>query len=186
MDGQQTHASDLAALEALAERFGIPTGTGAAAQIFREPDSLQRRWHENAARCSCSLSSALLRASPRRRTPRPCPGRRRSATCSWSCSRTRTPTSTFAPDSPAPYLSQTLPSQGAFVPEYYGVTHLSLGNYIALVSGQGSNPQTQADCQIFSDFVGGRHRAGRPGARPGLRLSLDGQDGRRPARRRAA
>jgi hypothetical protein len=62
---------------------------------------------------------------------------------------------TFAPDSPAPYLSQTLPSQGAFIPEYYGVTHLSLGNYIGIVSGQGSNPQTQADCQIFSEFVGG-------------------------------
>lgn len=63
--------------------------------------------------------------------------------------------STFAPDSPAPYLSQTLPSQGAFIPEYYGVTHLSLGNYTGFVSGQGSNPQTQADCQIFSEFVGG-------------------------------
>jgi phosphatidylinositol-3-phosphatase len=62
--------------------------------------------------------------------------------------------STFAPDSPAPYLSQTLPSQGAFIPEYYGVTHLSLGNYIALVSGQGSNIETQSDCQIFSDFIG--------------------------------
>ena len=62
---------------------------------------------------------------------------------------------TFAPDSPAPYLSQTLPSQGAFIPEYYGVTHLSLGNYIGIVSGQGSNPQTQADCQIFSEFIGG-------------------------------
>jgi phosphatidylinositol-3-phosphatase len=62
---------------------------------------------------------------------------------------------TFAPDSPAPYLSQTLPSQGAFLPEYYGVTHLSLGNYIGLVSGQGSNPQTQADCQFFSEFAGG-------------------------------
>jgi phosphatidylinositol-3-phosphatase len=62
--------------------------------------------------------------------------------------------STFSPDSPAPYLSTTLPSQGAFVPEYYGVTHLSLGNYIGMVSGQGSNPQTQADCQIFTDFIG--------------------------------
>jgi hypothetical protein len=62
---------------------------------------------------------------------------------------------TFAPDSPAPYLSQTLPSRGAFIPEYHGVTHLSLGNYIGFVSGQGSNPQTQADCQVFSDFVGG-------------------------------
>jgi phospholipase C len=42
LDGQQTHASDLAALEDLAARFGIPTGTGAADQIFREPDSLQK------------------------------------------------------------------------------------------------------------------------------------------------
>jgi phosphatidylinositol-3-phosphatase len=63
--------------------------------------------------------------------------------------------STFSPDSPAQYLSRTLPKQGAYLPEYYGVTHLSLGNYIALVSGQGSNVQTQADCQFFTDFSGG-------------------------------
>jgi phosphatidylinositol-3-phosphatase len=62
--------------------------------------------------------------------------------------------STFGPFSAAPYLSSTLVSRGAFLPEYYGVTHLSLGNYIALVSGQGSNPQTQADCQFFTDFTG--------------------------------
>src|SRR6266571_8815383 len=59
---------------------------------------------------------------------------------------------TFAPDSPAPYLSKTLRSKGAFLPNYYGVTHLSLGNYIALVGGQGSNPQTQADCMVYNDF----------------------------------
>jgi phosphatidylinositol-3-phosphatase len=62
---------------------------------------------------------------------------------------------TFGPNSPAPYLSKTLPTQGAYVPEYYGVTHESLGNYVAMVSGQGSNPQTQADCQIYTDFIGG-------------------------------
>ena len=62
---------------------------------------------------------------------------------------------TFGPDSPAPYLSKTLPTLGAYVPEYYGVTHLSLGNSVAMVSGQGSNPQTQADCQIYTDFAGG-------------------------------
>jgi hypothetical protein len=61
----------------------------------------------------------------------------------------------FGPDSPAPYLSKTLPSQGAFIPQYYGITHESLGNYIGLVSGQGANVETQADCQIYSDFVGG-------------------------------
>ena len=42
LDGEQTHASDLAALEDLAERFGFVTGTGSADQIFREPDSLQK------------------------------------------------------------------------------------------------------------------------------------------------
>jgi len=42
LDAQQAHASDLAALEDLAEQFGIPTGTGAAADIFREPNSLQQ------------------------------------------------------------------------------------------------------------------------------------------------
>jgi hypothetical protein len=70
---------------------------------------------------------------------------------------------TFAPGSPAPYLSQTLPAKGAFIPEYYGVTHLSLGNYVGFVSGQGSNVQTQSDCQLFTDFVG-----------PGL-LDVNGQ-----------
>ena len=42
LDSQESHASDLAALEDLAERFGIPTGTGATDQIFREPDSLRK------------------------------------------------------------------------------------------------------------------------------------------------
>ena len=42
VDGQQTHASDLAALEDLADRYGIPVGSGAASQIFQQPDSLQK------------------------------------------------------------------------------------------------------------------------------------------------
>jgi hypothetical protein len=60
----------------------------------------------------------------------------------------------FGPNSPAPYLGKTLPSMGAFLPNYYGIGHESLDNYIAAVSGQGPNPQTQADCQIYSDFQG--------------------------------
>ena len=63
---------------------------------------------------------------------------------------------TFGPNSGAPYLAQTLPRMGALVPNYYGVTHESLGNYIAMVSGQGSNPQTQIDCQFYTPFVGGQ------------------------------
>jgi hypothetical protein len=59
-----------------------------------------------------------------------------------------------AKNPPAPYLAKTLPPMGALLPEYYAIGHLSLDNYIAVVSGQGPNPQTQADCQVFSDFVG--------------------------------
>jgi phospholipase C len=40
VDGQQSHESDLAALEELADRYGISTGTGSVSDIFREPDSL--------------------------------------------------------------------------------------------------------------------------------------------------
>src|ERR1700752_5225684 len=45
-----------------------------------------------------------------------------------------------------PYLSQTLTSEGMFIPGYYGTGHSSLDNYIAMVSGQGPNPSTQGDC----------------------------------------
>jgi hypothetical protein len=54
---------------------------------------------------------------------------------------------------PAPYLAQTLPSQGELLTQYYGTGHHSLDNYIAMVSGQPPDPQTQGDCGTFSDFV---------------------------------
>jgi hypothetical protein len=61
----------------------------------------------------------------------------------------------FGSDTQAPYLAQTLPSQGALLPNYYGTAHDSLANYIAMVSGQGPNPQTQADCQSYDQFLPG-------------------------------
>lgn len=48
--------------------------------------------------------------------------------------------------STAPFLTQTLPSEGLLAPNYFGVGHSSLDNYIALVSGQAPAPQTQDDC----------------------------------------
>jgi hypothetical protein len=60
---------------------------------------------------------------------------------------------TFGAGSPAPYLSQTLTAQGAFVPNYYGIGHNSLDNYIAMIGGQPPNPTTQADCATFSDMI---------------------------------
>lgn len=61
---------------------------------------------------------------------------------------------TFGADSPAPYLAQTLTAQGALLESYYGIGHNSLGNYIAMISGQGPNVVTQADCPVFMNFIG--------------------------------
>jgi hypothetical protein len=62
---------------------------------------------------------------------------------------------TFGPGSPAPYLSQTLLAQGAFVPNYYGTGHNSLDDYISMISGQAPNMETQADCPLFTDMLPG-------------------------------
>jgi hypothetical protein len=62
---------------------------------------------------------------------------------------------TFGPTSPAPYLSKTLTAKGAFLPNYFGVGHASLDNYIAMISGQAPNPSTQADCGVFANFTAG-------------------------------
>jgi hypothetical protein len=62
---------------------------------------------------------------------------------------------TFAADSPAPYLAHTLPSMGEYVPNYYGIGHESLDNYIAMVSGQPPNAYTQADSPAYVNMVPG-------------------------------
>ena len=59
---------------------------------------------------------------------------------------------TWGPDSKAPYLSRTLRAQGNLLTQYYGTAHNSLGNYLAQISGQGPNAETQADCQTYSPF----------------------------------
>jgi len=60
---------------------------------------------------------------------------------------------TFGAQSIAPYLARELPKQGAMLPNYYGIGHYSLDNYIAMISGQAPNPATQGDCVTFSEFV---------------------------------
>ncbi len=60
---------------------------------------------------------------------------------------------TWGASSPAPYLSQTLKSQGLFLDQYFGIAHVSLGNYIAQISGQGPSKSTQGDCiASYSEF----------------------------------
>jgi phosphatidylinositol-3-phosphatase len=62
-------------------------------------------------------------------------------------------TITFGQNSLAPYLAHDLPKQGALLPNYYGIGHYSLDNYIAMISGQAPNPATQNDCETYSEFV---------------------------------
>jgi hypothetical protein len=61
---------------------------------------------------------------------------------------------TWGPTSAAPYLAKTLRGIGVLLNTYYATAHNSEPNYIAQLSGQGPNPQMQADCQIYSSFVG--------------------------------
>jgi hypothetical protein len=62
---------------------------------------------------------------------------------------------TFGPNTQIPYLAKTLTSQGAFVPNYYATGHLSLDNYISMISGQGPSAETQSDCQFYTKFLPG-------------------------------
>src|SRR5215472_13107588 len=59
---------------------------------------------------------------------------------------------TFAPDSDAPYLAHTLPAQGALLTQYHAIGHASLDNYVAMISGQAPNHETQLDCPTYSEF----------------------------------
>jgi phosphatidylinositol-3-phosphatase len=58
----------------------------------------------------------------------------------------------FGEHSQAPYLAHRLPKMGALLPQYYSIGHDSLGNYVAMISGQAPNPATQNDCKIYSEF----------------------------------
>ncbi|MGI8607978.1 MAG: alkaline phosphatase family protein, partial [Candidatus Dormibacteria bacterium] len=58
---------------------------------------------------------------------------------------------TYGPG-PQTYL-KTLRNQGAFADHYYGTSHQSLDNYIAMLSGQGSNGTSNTDCAGLSLYL---------------------------------
>jgi phosphatidylinositol-3-phosphatase len=60
---------------------------------------------------------------------------------------------TFNAHSRAPYLADTLRMAGAFLRQYHGIAHYSLGNYLAMISGVAPTPKVQIDCPQFDDFV---------------------------------
>ena len=53
------------------------------------------------------------------------------------------------------YLWRTLPKSGEVMREYYGTSHVSLGNYVTQISGQAPNVLTQSDCLLFVDVLPG-------------------------------
>jgi phosphatidylinositol-3-phosphatase len=60
---------------------------------------------------------------------------------------------TFKSPSPAPYLADTLRKAGALLTQYHGTGHLSLDNYISMISGMPPTRETQLDCRVYLDFV---------------------------------
>ncbi len=58
------------------------------------------------------------------------------------------------------YLWKTLPGQGVLLKNYYGTGHFSLDNYISMVSGQATQPDTQDDCPSYDSFSGTVSKSG--------------------------
>ena len=56
------------------------------------------------------------------------------------------------PDNKNPWLGRKLQNQGTLLTQYYATGHLSLDNYISMMSGQAPNPNTSGDCPRYSDF----------------------------------
>jgi hypothetical protein len=65
----------------------------------------------------------------------------------------KTESTTFGSTAPVPYLTQTLAAQGATLTGYYGTGHVSLDNYVSMVSGQAGTVDTVSDCQTYQDFT---------------------------------
>jgi phosphatidylinositol-3-phosphatase len=60
---------------------------------------------------------------------------------------------TWGAKSKAKFLVGTLRKKGALLTKYYAIGHVSLDNYIAQISGQAPNHDTQTDCIHYTDFV---------------------------------
>jgi hypothetical protein len=57
-------------------------------------------------------------------------------------------------NNPNPYLGKTLQRQGTLLTQYYATGHVSLDNYVSMMSGQAPNVDTSTDCQTYARFIG--------------------------------
>lgn len=60
--------------------------------------------------------------------------------------------STFGATMPVPYLAADIAGHGALLQQYYATSHVSLGNYITLISGQAVTRENQDDCSINATY----------------------------------
>jgi hypothetical protein len=58
----------------------------------------------------------------------------------------KTFSNTFGTSTQDPYLQKTLVPMGGLLTQYYGTGHVSLDNYISMISGQSPTPDTDDDC----------------------------------------
>jgi hypothetical protein len=66
-------------------------------------------------------------------------------------------TQSFGDPSVDPYLAVTLRDAGAYLSNYFGIGHDSADNYIAQISGQAPDTQTQNDCGVWNAFTPTNH-----------------------------
>lgn len=79
----------------------------------------------------------------------------------------KTFSNTFGTSTQDPYLQKTLVPKGALLTQYYGTGHVSLDNYISLISGQAPTPDTDDDCLPgFTGLVGNFNDVEQTGTAP--------------------
>src|SRR5271155_2669347 len=74
---------------------------------------------------------------------------------------------TFGTSTQDPYLQHTLVPMGGLRTEYFGTGHVSLDNYISLISGQAPTPDTDDDCLPgFTGSIGNFNDVAQTGTTP--------------------
>lgn len=53
----------------------------------------------------------------------------------------------------AKYLRETVVPTGQLLPQFYGTSHASTGNYISMIGGQAPNPASHGDCAMFAQWT---------------------------------
>lgn len=87
----------------------------------------------------------------------------------------KTFSNTFGNSTQDPYLQGTLVPSGALLTQYYGTGHVSLDNYISMISGQSPTPDTDDDCLPgLSGTIGNYNNVEQTGTTPDGQVKASG------------